>query len=459
MARGERGSVLPAVLGLLVVLSLAATALLANAMQSRDAAGEDRRVKQARAVAEAGLQVALQRLNEATSLGPAACLVGPASGAECPQAGTGVTSGGSFEYRVSQQLNGTTITCGKLPGHTVTGPERCITARGTVNGVRRRLQMLVSQRLGGPLFGSAGVVGEEGMQIGTSAGSSNRFYDGMPIGSNGTIAFQNTGHEVTGTAILGPAGGGLPAGSVSGNSGYLQGSPAQALGSTRWQLQPLPIEDPVPPTVGNTYANHLLSTSWYRAADAGQPRRRFHMSSGTYTLPAGSYNFCQLSLHDSVTLNVMGPVKVYIDHPRRPGSDCGSGASNYGRVLMGNTIEVNYGGNAANFQLYLYGSNAEDTNPLYTCPTGRQYRADVVLCNSVLFDGTIYAPNSQVVLDNSVRLRGAIAAKRVLAVNSTEMWWPNSVRSISGLSRGSARTAWIECQPVAPVASDPESGC
>jgi hypothetical protein len=121
---------------------------------------------------------------------------------------------------------------------------------------------------------------------------------------------------------------------------------------------------------------------------------------------------------------------------------------------------VNKTGDAADFQIYVYGTRNEAANADFRC-NSVNYKADVVLCNSGgKAQATIYAPESQVVFDNSVDLTGAVVSETLLLRNSVKFDWPDSVKEIPGFGpRQHEQKAWVECKAKPTNAADPESGC
>jgi hypothetical protein len=438
----EDGVAMVVATAMMFVLSMLAAVFLSTAMQSASDATGDRNAKRALGAAEAGLQVAALRLNS-VDLAANACLAGAPSGNECPTGTTGnVGDGATYTYYVSQRL-GPGVGCATLPGYVPTASERCVTSVGTVGGVARRIQARVAKPQAAPLFGTAGVVGEDWVYV----GNSNKL--NTPVGSNGVISLVNS-NELYGPLLL------PPGASYTGNPDQLKASPKTQSMASPFDLAEPPWPTPVPPSAGNPYDNSALSTTYYQADPPGGPKRKFSMASAaTYRMPAGTYNFCDFSLGNSVKLTVAGPVKIYIDSPARPGSDCASG----GRFVIMNSVEMNNDGDATDFQVFVWGTRNEAANASITCPAGT-WKYDVVVCNSAPFAATIYAADSGIRFDNSVQFKGALAAKNVSFGNSVTFDWPNSVKSIPGFaSGGHKRKVWVECKSKQPAAGDPESGC
>jgi hypothetical protein len=446
--RHEHGNAIVVVMGTLMVLGMLTATIASLASTTVRDAGQDRSSKRALAAAEAGVEIARLQLANAPTLAPNACLVtgaGNPTGAECPTGATAsLGNGASYTYFVSQQLNGSSVTCPAGEGAPPAPPgtaERCITAIGTVEGSSRRVQTLVRNLPGSLIWQQAGIIGEDWVQMKNGA----KIW--APIGTNGTLDLKN-GNEIYDTVQLGPSG------SISGGLGQIKATPKFTTVSA-WTLPEVDVPGPVPPTAGNPYNNAALSPAWYKPAQPGQPQRHFTMPSGSYTMPAGTYNFCQVTLGNSVTLSVAGPVKIYLDSPARPGSGCTSG----GRFQVYNSVTVNSGGNPANLLVQVYGTRNEAANAKVTCPNG-DTGSDVFFCNSINFTGAIYAPDSTVTIDNSVDFRGGVAADSVEFKNDAQFWWDSRVQTLEvGPPGGVSRVRWTECRRQATTPGDPESGC
>jgi hypothetical protein len=446
--RHEHGNAIVVVMGTLMVLGMLTATIASLASTTVRDAGEDRSSKRALAAAEAGVEIARLQLANAPTLAPNACLVvgaGNPTGAECPTGATAsLGNGASYTYFVSQQLNGSTVTCPAGIGAPPAPPgtaERCITAIGTVAGETRRVQTLVRDLPGGMVWQQAGIVGEDGVEIKNGADI------WAPIGTNGTLEIGND-NQIYNTVQLGPGG------SITGGLGQITANPKSTT-VPAWTLGSVDVPGPVPPTAGNPYNNAALPPARYRAAQPGQPQRHFTYSGASYTMPAGTYNFCQVTLGNGATLSVAGPVKIYIDSPARPGSGCTSG----GRFQVYNSNTVNEGGNPANFVVQVYGTRNEAANAPVSCPQGST-GSDVFFCNSIRFTGAIYAPDSSVTMDNSVDFRGGVAAESVIFKNEAQFWWDPRVQNIEvGPPGGMSRARWTECRRQATTPADPESGC
>jgi Tfp pilus assembly protein PilX len=443
----QRGNAMVVVMGTILTLTLVTSTIATTASTSSKNANTDRNSKRALAAAEAGLEIAQLQLAQTASLPASSCLVAGGanpSGAECPTGAPGnIGNGASYTYFVSQQVNGTTVTCPASQGAAAAPPgatERCITSIGTVNGTTRRVQALVRRQPGSAIWQTAGIVGKDRVEM------KNNALIWAPIGTNGQLDLQNN-NQIYNTARLGPGG------SIT-NPSQIVANP-KSVSVPAWDLPSVDVPVPVPPTNPNSYNNSALSTTYYKASQGGQPPRRFRIPNGSYTMPAGTYNFCSMELDNSITLNVAGPVRIYIDSPARTGSGCTSG----GRFMLNNDVTVNSGGTAANFVVLVYGSRNEAANADVNCPSGKT-GSDVFYCNEIDFTGAVYAPDSTVTIDNDVRFRGGVASKSIEFKNNAQFWWDSSVTTINvGPPGGVSRVRWRECRRQPPTPSDPESGC
>ena len=441
--QGESGVAMVVVMGALLVISLMAGTLAANATQTSDSAVKDSNSKRALAAAEAGLNVATERfVPHRTTLAANACLVMvsnvltptamPAGTAECPPVAdvNELDAGADYEYVMSMAG----AACRFAPGgtSTTTAADRCITSTGIVNGVRRRVQARLSTRTGAPFFDMAGLVGLDSITM-TNSNDVN-----TSVGSNGVISVGNS-VRVNGDAVYGPGG------SVQiGTGGRVNGSQIPRSEPFTLELD----EDFAAARLNND--NLSLPSSWFAGGDRTL-RPMFQPPNGTdatMPVPAGTdpvvYYFCNVYLDNSIKLRLPAnrEVKIYVDSPTRTGSPCATG----GRVHLRNSIDWNWPsgpGLASNLEFYLAGTGGED---LY-------------LENSIRASAVFYAPNSFVDVNNSVEVNGAIAAKSILINNSIKFTWPADVRDDPGPGRRVSWSGWYECRPNPSVASDPESGC
>jgi Tfp pilus assembly protein PilX len=435
LIRLQNGIAMPLVMGMLLIVSIAAGAVAATSMTASDQATGDRNAKRALAAAEAGLQVANLRLNNRLGLGASQCLVGTPSGIECPTSGAGdLGNGATYQYWVSQQLAAGDA-CGSVPTQTQTGRERCITAQGIVEDVKRRVQTRV---LDLPTISSLlpipGVVGLNRIRL-----LNDSQFEGR-AGSNGQISASG---DLTVQGIdLGPAG------SASGSIDYTQAPPSPVVHAEPLTLTAVPVGDTA--TINQNAWLVGASGATYTAAD------RSLRVTGTLTLTqSGDYNLCKLDFQGgSIRLAAGVSARIFVDAPdaARPGSGCPSG-NGWGEINANNSVSMNPGGDPANFQLFVVGWDPAST---YGQSQGR---ATVTFLNQLTLNGLLYAPNAAVNLQNDTTVTGGIAAYDLVANNKLNFVWDPAAAEWDDTRVHYALQGWRECRPEAPTPGDPESGC
>lgn len=260
--------------------------------------------------------------------------------------------------------------------------------------------------------------------------------------SDGNIELLNSS-EVCGHATPGLTG------SVSlGSSGSV--CPGFSTARAPGQLVLPPVAQGNAPTVNDNARICALDPCTSRSQITWEPtlRRLSLRNSSSITLGGSVYSFCQLELRNSTSLiiPVKAPgtaVRIYIDAPE----NC-PGVASAGRFTMANSAQVvNLNGDPVTLQVYVVGSAAQD--------------APVSLANSNTMAFALYAPNSTVTLANSVRVRGAIAANRVVLGNSVRIDYAESIgtlrtQTILPIYR---RQQYRECAPSPPAGGMPSAGC
>jgi type II secretory pathway pseudopilin PulG len=447
----QSGLATPVVVAIMAVVSLLAAGGALAALGTNDGANEDRRAKRALAAAEAGVQEAAYRLATVRP-DPDGCLgangtavgtgTGDAAPGECPAVPGLVTSDATFTYTATPKL-ASGAACADRPNLDAdpTATDHCITATGTVAGVKRRLQARVRVTRT-TIFGVIGLLGLDSVTI---ENSGKVWSD---VGSNGLVRGGNS-TELYGDVMVPNS---APTPTISGTP-----QPDVVRTSDPWALAQTDFA-PVAASNNNAALPAALGTSWNATT------REAVLTGRSYTLPAGTYLMCELWVDQGVDFFLSGatatnPVRIFIDSPDRPGSNC---APERGRLCMDNSIKFNRPGDAAALEVYVYGSAAH-------CEAGRlgmpfqasSYRTDatVVLNNSVDFNGTIYAPNSTVRLNNSIRMDGGIAARDIFLENSVDFVNDASVRDKVPAAGPVRRLSWVECSSRPPSAANPESGC
>ncbi len=442
----QDGMAMPIVMAALAVLSGLATLVLTGSVRLSDSSNVDRDSKRALSVAEAGLRAATFRVNK---MGPANanCLTAvatPPVGGECPGLTEDMGNGASYSYWVTPILT-TADRCAGLPlqGETngqIVIVQRCVTAVGTVNGVRRRVQSRVAAYQGAPIFPLGGILGVDGVRVTNTATVNGA------VGSNGLVQVGNSSSvdaiEIAQGAPT-PIFGGQPAAEGT----YVRRTAAQG----DWVLAPVDVGDSATEN-DNARITQGLDASRNVTFDP-ETRDLVMGNNSTLTLgggATGTYNFCRLVMGNGAQINIAAgaTVRIFIDSPDRTPdeSDC-KPFSGAGSVTIGqNSFFNNPSGRAENLQIYVYGLN--DGSSV------------VNFQNSSFIAGAIYAPQSLVTFKNSATVVGAIAAGQVEFKNGVNFTWSESLGELRGRTvTVYYRSAWRECRPQATVPSDPESGC
>lgn len=438
--RSERGVAMPVVMGTLLVLTLLSAAMFSTAMKSSADAGTDTNHKRALAAAETGFQTAGYRL-EKIAPGPAMCMTTaavapgtpPAAVGECPvSAAESAGPGATFRYTVTQQG----AACATLPGYTPTPTERCITSIGTVNGVTRRVQARVIIDPPQP-FAYAGVVGVDSVTL-----TNKVTIKDTDVGSNGPITMTGSPTEVKIEAVARPypPGSVIRTGTTSITGGIINSTKKYGLG-----LPDFSKTYPAPPGANNNAA--LIPSGYYNSIT-----RTLTIPAGAdYKLPAGVYNFCKLVMGAGAKMDMISgsaQAQIYIDAPRRTGSDCPAGTGQFIADGAGSEIKINNGRDDNNIIFFVYGTQKNGL------------AEDIYIANKAHIDAVYYAPFSTLRATGGITMHGGVAAKFVKMDNDVEAKLDEAMKTWMAPGSGQLRRlGWTECKPAPTVATDPESGC
>jgi hypothetical protein len=362
---------------------------------------------------------------------------------------------------VSQATAAGTTGCVAIPGVATSSQDRCITSKGTVNGVSRRVQTRVVQQPTIADFNNVGLVGKSLVYAWNSVKMSS------DVGSNLLVQFSNSievndndSIDVDGKVML-----------LTGGQ-YLPGNSVTVEGGTQTTTTPFDMPMPDFEAAEQSNNNSTLSTDLGSAWDAST--RRINLTSGEKTIRPGTYHVCNVYLGNSVKLKFShtggAHTKIYVDSPDRDGSFCAGQADPAGTFGADNSVEINKesGEREELLDIFVYGTTQNDTRTTFSswCTDGftggqpGECKSDFMLDNSVLFYGGVYAPNSTVQAHNSVKIWGSMAADKIRFYNSIEftLTGPEIDEDPEGAG-AAARRGWRECRSEPTVASDPESGC
>jgi hypothetical protein len=420
--------------------------VFAQSVQLSGTSNTDDSAKRAFQAAEAGLRVAIYRLNmlQPTS---ARCITTSVQSPDATNwcAETSPESIGrsqSYTYRVS-----TPSASGTCAGSTlgIEVEERCIVAVGTVNGVKRRVEVRVASSKG-LMFPVPGMLGLDAVDL---LGASDKPETNSAIGSNGAISVPAL-NAVNGPIVLGPVG------SVTGVST----TPTRR--TTPFSLAPADFLD----TATSNSNGRLVTATCGSNCDAKSASVSYDAANRTLAVPANqsvtlgasggtfTYNFCNVTLADNASLNVAAgaAVKLYIDSPENTGSGCPAGSGTFSSAASGSSTLGNPSQDPRNLQIIVWGTALASPAHLITLPGTTWYAA-------------IYAPRSTVrilVSTDGADFVGGLSAKRVEWTGNghepTFVWDSRLLNAAVVVKKIFYRTAWRQCASQ-NASTDPNAGC
>ncbi len=460
----EAGAAMILAMVVLMITGMLAAVSVTLATQTNSSTRRDANTKSALEAAEAGLQVALYRLNmlrpdDTHCIGDAVSTptITPPAPANplCASSSTQLGNGTSYQYYTTNALAGSAKCVGLVLTSSNTISQRCVTSVGTSNGVSARSQIRVASFVARPLFPIAGITGTTSVAL-----NGNVNVTGWAA-SNGTISA--TGNVGLGGAVLGPKAqltktGNVTVGQTSTLTSPIVLSPVDPGTSNQSSLSACVARQTAGyPACNDNYriTNYLSNPSHPTApydpstglsSSNFDPAGRILTLNGnaSLTLGGGVYNFCELTGSGNVTINVGATAKtaIFIDSPDDPSSGC---AANTGHIaLSGNVNWVNTSADPTSLQIYVYGFNDGSNR--------------VTLSGNTAFRGVVYAPQSGVTLNGNIGYYGAISGATV-TMNGNSFTWDSRVGSLQAGTTGLYyRTAWAQCTSAITTA-DPGAGC
>jgi Tfp pilus assembly protein PilX len=462
LTSSQEGVALPVATAMLLVISLFVVAFFSVTLQVNETSVDDRSSKRALAAAEAGLQTALYRINQIGTSQPTQCFTTdwvPLQGdGQCPGETGQLGNGASYTYYVTPELGtGLCVVAGATT-------DRCITAIGTAGGVQRRVQVRANTITGTVSYKSIGLMSKSLTYAGVSAKITSE------LGANGVVHFGNSAQtfsnpaaDIDGAVLHAPG----STYTASGSSQVIAGGRHSV--STPYEFPAIDFEVP------EATATNILSGLSRPGMTYTASTKTLRVTSSSASLPAGIYYFCRFSMANGakLTFSTTEATQIYVDSPSRSGAQLCQGFSNpattypVGTFWMENSNEFNKDGSEELVEVFVHGTSRNSTRsrPSFCVPAGDtphtdKCESDVILGNSADFEGMIYAPNTTVELNNSVKMKGAIAADKIRFNNSVEFELTDAVKDSAPTTNGGLdRGNWVECRPQATTAGDPESGC
>jgi Tfp pilus assembly protein PilX len=443
-----------AIIALFIVTTLAAAAV-AVGVQTNRSTRQDTNRKMALEAAEAGLQVALYRLNM-LNVDATACIGdAPISATNIPLTGwcqsskTALGNGASYQYYTTPVL-GTSATCAGLRILDGDVTQRCVTSVGFgPNGAQARSQVRTAAFAAQPLFPVAGVVGLSSVGL-----SGNAKVNGS-TGSNGSVTAN--GNATSQGIVLGPGGsyshsGNASGGTVSNLSSPITLGPVDPGTSNQSLLANCPTRQAAGyPACNDDYritnglASPLVVPYDQSSGISWTPATRTLTLSGnsSLTLGGGLYNFCELDLSGNAQIAIAAGVQaeIFIDSPDNPNSGCPAGSGN---VSFTGNGAVNAAQNPLAIQLYVYGRN--------------DFSGTASISGNGNFYGILYAPKSQVSISGNGIVSGGVAG-RTVSISGNGFNWDSRAATLQASSTGLYyRVAWSQCTPTW-TGTNPGSSC
>jgi hypothetical protein len=448
LRRNESGmAVATALVSMTVAFSFAGAAVVYS-VNTQHGTVRDRGSKQAIAAADAGANVALMRLNQfSKAVSSANPCIGVSGGVLvvtkveadgwCPSV-SGTVGGATYSYRVGPSTTACSIAT------------YCVVATGTSSGISRRIDVTLGTSSVGGAFSRAGVLGQDDIIL------ENNVDIRVGVGTNGNIKLSNS------ASICGDIRRGV------GKKLTFENSSSQCSGYTKYEgNETLPqVSSFIPTTISTSNSNYRLvkcisagsptgcqSDSYTKSWDSTTPwnattRTIEPAQNSTLTLSGGDYFICSLRLGNNSHL-IMGAtstVRIFFDTPE----NCGVKA-NEGQIMVENNADITssaYQPGEDKFAvpgLYVMGST--------TIPTKVSFGNNAGDSQFVL-----YAPNSNVFLENNATFKGAIAGKTVYLSNHAKVEQDEGFEPPKiGGSTLYSRQLYVEC--VGSTGSPPNASC
>jgi hypothetical protein len=451
LAKSERGMALPAALFATIASMALASAAVMSSVDVQQGTKRDSASKNAIAAADAGASVAMMRLNRYASVlsptqsclsvsGETLVLSGPdlKEPGWCPEV-SGSVGGSTYAYRVSPHALGETMS---------------VVATGAAGSVSRRIEITFNETTVGSALSDEGLIGLDDVEIDNNADAR------VGVGTNGNIhvhnnanvcgnirhgvgkkpTFDNNGTQCSGYSVtegnvsLPPVSSFIPTDIATNNHNY--------------RLVQCTKMDPPPPTPtgcqSDTYSTSWSSTEPWRAST----RTISTSNNTTLTIGGGDYFICRLLLSNNSHLIMAstGKTRLFFDTPEN--CNLKSGAKQIDISNNANITSTGYQPSEGKFDvpgLYLMGSPTIATTVEWSNNSGTN---ELVL----------YAPNSDIHLQNNATFYGVIVGKTVHLENNVIVEQdPGFEPPPIGGATLFQRQSYVEC--TGGAASPPDAYC
>lgn len=455
LRRNQRGMAVATALIAMTVAFTFASAAVVYSVNTQHGTVRDHDTKEAIAAADAGANVALMRMNQfstaVSSSNPCVGISGSllvVSKSEpdgwCPQL-TGTVGGATYAYRVGPS----TSACGEFTS--------CVVAVGTSNGVSRRIEVTLGTSSVGGAFSKAGVVGDEDITLENNADIR------VGVGTNGNVKLSN-GASICGNIRHGTGKKTTFENNSSQCSGY---------GQTEGNETLPPVSSFMPEDIATNNSNKRLvkcttlttttrspeecqsdsySKTWGTTVPWNATTRTIEPAqNSTLTLTGGDYFICRLVLGNNSHL-IMGAgatVRLFFDTPENCGAKAGS-------IWEPIKVENNADITASGYQ---------PTEDKYDVP-GLYVTGSTTISSRIVFSNNggatnefvLYAPNSNIYMENNATYKGAIAGKTVYLANHAKVIQDEGFEPPKiGGSPLYSRQSYVEC--TGATGSPPNANC
>jgi hypothetical protein len=450
--RSEGGMVLPTALFATIAAFGLGTAAVVATVNAQHGTTRDNHSKEAIAAADAGASVALMRLNRYASAltvstpclgmsGSTLVLTNVAADGWCPEV-NGTVGGSTYAYRVTPQ----------------TGGGLSVVAAGSSGEVSRRIAIALTSSTVGSVLEDAGVIGVEDITLSNSAdirvgvgtngnvklGNNSSICGNIRHGVGKETTFTNNSHQCSGYGItegnqsLPPVSSFIPADISTNNSNY------RLAMCTSTKPEKIPLGCQSDSYVANGNRGFTSTVPWNPST-----RTISTDQNSTLTLTGGDYFICRLVLSNNSHL-IMGAtahVRIFFDTPEncklKAGAEQLSLSNNTDIQATGNQGSA---GNADLPGLYLMGSTAIPTKATFANNTGTTN------------EFVLYAPNTDIVIENNATYKGVLAGKTVTLTNNATVEQDAAFEPPEiGGAKLFARQSYVEC--VGATGSPPNANC
>jgi hypothetical protein len=446
----QAGFAMPVVIAVSSLLMLVAAAAVTAGLASTTSSNRDRQVKVSRQAADAGLELAMFHLNAIMAGETQPCVARDASGnftltgyapgnQWCAPVTDTMADGSTIEYQISAE----TPIAGTSPEQVT----RRIVATGTYLGQKRRVYTELRAVRGVVGFGIYGISARDQITLLNNARIGTETHP-VDVRTNGNIQMENL-VSLCGNVTPGP-------GKALTQKDHATICPGKST-TPATTLLDFPGYDAEHDAAWNVNDNSRLGCGGGPGKDAcydpgnikwdASKRELIVEDDAELTLSGNVYSFCRLNLKNNSRLFIAprppnSPIRIYFNSP----SMCGGMTEN---IMIENGWGVtNYNTDPTTLQFFVRGSTSTLTRVNIKNNT----------VNSAATPMMLYAPNSEVILENNAVIAGGLVGKTVLIKNNVQFNYdPNSVPPTGSTALVYQPSGHRECSPQPSGA--PDSGC